>query len=149
MFIFFFGTRRREERRGIVAEHCPRCGDARPFAVIEHYQVGHFYYIPLGRGSLQATSIRCVNCASEFSFEPREYSRILSESEARSCSTDELVRRTNPRLAQSVPPPSTASAPTMAVRLPPSPSQVACLNCGYQRERQFRFCPVCGTPRAT
>ncbi|MBM3465259.1 MAG: zinc-ribbon domain-containing protein [Armatimonadetes bacterium] len=151
MFVIF-GTKGREEPRGIVAEHCPSCGGPRPFNVIEHYEVGHIYYIPLGNGSKKGVGLRCVECRSEFHFNPHKYAAVLPASVARGCSFEELIERTNPRLAEQLGLADAASRPTQVVGAAEAVSQAAvptaCAKCGYQRDRAFRFCPVCGTPGA-
>ena len=138
MFIFF-GTKTREEQRGIVAEYCPRCGGVRPFKVIDYYNVGHLYYISLGRGSLQSSVVRCVDCQGEFAFVPSRYAGVIPAGVARTLSFEDLVGRSNPELLERLATPPTALGPTPGVPM------LTCRVCGQTREPRFQYCPSCGS----
>lgn len=138
MFVFF-GTKTREEQRGIVAEHCPRCGGVRPFKVIDYYHVGHLYYISVGRGSYQSSVVRCVDCQGEFAFVPHRYAEVIPTGAARNLSFEDLVGRSNPDLLQ-----GQASLPAAAGQATGTP-MLTCRVCGQTRESRFQYCPSCGS----
>lgn len=136
MFIFF-GTRDRQETRGVVADLCPSCKGARAFKVLDHFNVGHLYYIPLGRGSYQGSGMKCSACGTEYRFEAGKFPNVVPESLARAISFEDLARQTNPRLHDH-----------LAGRDEPEPARgrIVCGQCGHERDAEFRFCPVCGAP---
>ena len=80
--IIIWGTKSRQERLGTVADRCPACRDVQAFTVTNYFQVGHIYYIPLGRGSLVATVRECWECRSQYHCEEEDYVEFL-ESVAR------------------------------------------------------------------
>jgi hypothetical protein len=95
-----YGHTERRKRRGIVADECPLCEDVRPFLVTEHYVVSHLYFIPLGRGRLQASVRRCQACQGAFACDSTLYDQFLSVRQARTLPIDELLEQTNPNLAR-------------------------------------------------
>jgi hypothetical protein len=70
--------------------------------VIDHYTVTHVYYIPLGSGRFVQSMRQCQNCSSELSCRIEDYVDILETDVASSLSTDQILRNTNPRLAETV-----------------------------------------------
>lgn len=139
MFVFF-GTKNREEPRGIVAESCPRCGGARPFKVFDVYNTWHVYYISLGRGTRQPSVMRCVDCGAELSVAHERYAEIVPVGEARALPWEELVRRSHPALLERPCAPGDASLPETGG------ATVRCRSCGQVREARFSYCPACGAP---
>ena len=139
MFVYF-GTKEREEPRGIVAEACPRCGGARPFKVFDIYSTWHVYYISLGRGTRQASTMRCVECGTGFSVVHGRYAEVVPVGEARALPWEELVRRSNPALLERGGAPGAASVPEAGG------AAVRCRSCGQVREARFPYCPACGAP---
>src|SRR5262245_14534212 len=93
--IIIWGTKNRVERLGVVADWYDSCGLVRPFLVTNYYSVGHIYYIPLGSGSLRATSRECWSCGTQFYGSEKDYSQFLSCEAAKELMIGELLRRTN------------------------------------------------------
>src|ERR1043166_7184790 len=98
--LIIWGTKVNQYPRGVVADKCAVCEEVRRFDVTDHYRVGHIYFIPLGGGSLEATSRVCQSCGTEFVCDPEAYDNFLPASEADPLSLDELVRQTNSSLAR-------------------------------------------------
>lgn len=99
MFFLIWGTKRREENLGIVADYCPECEAICVFLLRDIYSVGHIYWIPLGRGSLQATAKRCWDCRMEFYAHEDDYEEILPRESYGKISMQDMLERTNPRVA--------------------------------------------------
>ena len=132
--MIIFGTKGRDESRGIVADLCPSCQEVRAFAVIDQYEVAHVYFVGIGKGSLRGTSMRCVQCGTLCAFDEHKYREILPLTEAERSDLHALVSRTHPRLLGA-----------LGGRGQPSqPSTWRCGSCGYERAKPFRFCPQCG-----
>ncbi len=100
--IIIWGSKHRKNDLGVVAEWCDSCQSVQPAIVTEHYQVGHIYYIPLGKGTLKATSRQCMRCGGEFMAERSAYSAFLPAAQVRAVNTDDLMVRTNPGLADTI-----------------------------------------------
>jgi hypothetical protein len=98
MFFVMWGTTVRRESQGVVADLCPYCCELRPFEVMDHYRVGHLYYIPLGRGTFVARTRQCRRCWRQLAFDERTYSGAVQVVHARQMSLEEVLARTNPRL---------------------------------------------------
>ncbi|MBS2038293.1 zinc-ribbon domain-containing protein [bacterium] len=128
--MIFFGTKGRDESRGLVADGCPNCRQIRAFNVIEQYEVPHLYWVSLGQGKLLNTYIRCLQCDQTFAFEAHKYRELMSCAEAAQSNLAELVRRTHPELLGYLDQPA------------------RCQGCGFQRDRPFNFCPQCGLGHA-
>lgn len=101
MPIIIWGKKIRTEPRGIVAEKCSVCGDTERFAVTDYYEVEHIYYIAIGRGTRVDCTSECARCRSQFRIAPDNYDDYLPPADADMLSLDEIVDRTNPRLAYS------------------------------------------------
>lgn len=99
MFFIIWGSKRRDENLGIVADYCPECEAICVFQVKDIYSVGHIYWIPLGRGSHQATAKRCWDCNMEFYAHEDDYDEILPKDYYGRISMEEMLERTNPRVA--------------------------------------------------
>jgi len=124
--MIIFGTKGRDDARGVIADGCPTCREIRAFAVIDQYEVPHVYWVSMGKGSLRGTHMRCVHCSGTFAFDAHKYREIMSCAEAEQSNLSELVRRTHPQLAG---------------HLDQAPH---CQGCGFRRDRPFKFCPECG-----
>lgn len=124
--MIIFGTKGRDDARGVIADVCPTCREIRAFAVIDQYEVPHVYWVSMGKGSLRGTHMRCVHCSGTFAFDAHKYREIMSCAEAEQSNLSELVRRTHPQLAG---------------HLDQAPH---CQGCGFRRDRPFKFCPECG-----
>ena len=138
--MIIFGTKGREEPRGIVADICPSCQEIRAFAVIDQFEVAHIYFVSMGQGKLLGTSMRCLECRTVCHFDANKYREIMPCSKAENSNLEELVSRTHPRLLAALP----ASARIPASAPPPPERSSLCASCGYRRERPFRYCPACG-----
>ncbi len=79
---FVFGTALREQVRGLVADACPGCHDLRWLALVDTYRVFELYFIPLGKGRLQASTVRCDACGIERASDADRYAEVLSRTDA-------------------------------------------------------------------
>jgi hypothetical protein len=99
MFFFVsFGTKVRQEERGVVADRCPTCDRVRRFAVTEHSSSFHLYHIPIGGWKREAVVAECFCCARRFDCDPDAYDDVLPDAEAAQLTLGELVEQTNSRL---------------------------------------------------
>jgi hypothetical protein len=98
MFIIW-GTKVNQDPRGTVADKCPVCMETERFAVTDHYEVGHIYFISLGPGTRVASTRACWRCGTEFNCVPDGYDEFLPDATAEAMSIDEIVERTNSQLA--------------------------------------------------
>ena len=124
--MIIFGTKGRDDARGVIADGCPHCREIRAFAVVDQFEVPHIYWVSMGQGTLRNTYMRCVHCNNIYAFEEHKYRSIMSCAEAERSNLPELVQRTHPELMGYL---------DQAAR---------CKNCGFQRDRPFKFCPQCG-----
>ena len=124
--MIIFGTKGRDDARGVVADGCPNCREIRAFTVVDQFEVPHVYWVSMGQGSLRNTYIRCLHCDQTYAFEERKYRTLMSCAEARHSNLSELVQRTHPELMGYL------------------DQGARCKNCGFQRDRPFKFCPECG-----
>jgi hypothetical protein len=124
--MIIFGTKGRDDARGVVADGCPHCREIRAFTVVDQYEVAHVYWVSMGQGTLRNTYIRCIHCNNSYAFEERKYRTLMSCSEARHSNLPDLVQRTHPELMGYL------------------DQGARCRNCGFQRDRPFKFCPECG-----
>lgn len=99
MFIIW-GTKVIRKPRGTVADQCPTCMKVQRFAVTDHYQYSHIYFLAVGRGTRVASTRRCWCCRSEFSCVPAGYTKFLPEATAKAMSLDAMIERTNAPLAE-------------------------------------------------
>jgi hypothetical protein len=97
--VFVFGTMDREQTRGYMVDRCPSCLDLEWFELVDHRQVWHAYFLPLGRGKLVYASRRCEACRSEFPLERDVSVCALSRTERADLDLDAGLSRTNPELA--------------------------------------------------
>lgn len=95
-----WGTKHRAEERGIVADWCNLCGGIRAHKLTAHYMVGHIYYIPLGRGTLKATTRACTECTAETEADVAYYGRTMKPRDAAGVAMDTLMEVTNGHLAR-------------------------------------------------
>ncbi len=98
MFIIW-GSKHKEKRIGFIADNCPNCQQVKCFQVVEHYKVGHIYYISLGQGSLEATTMRCSSCNGEYNYNASRYALC---SQSSSGQLGDLLRMTNPVLMEKI-----------------------------------------------
>src|SRR5271167_617511 len=99
MPIIIWGTKIRKDVRGIVAEKCSVCADTECFTVTDLYEVGHIYYIAIGKGTRIDCMSKCTRCGTQFRIAPDSYEDYLPRDAAERVTMDEIVDRTNPRLA--------------------------------------------------
>lgn len=98
--LIIWGTKVNKDPLGTVADNCPVCMGTQRFAVTDHYEVSHIYFISLGRGTRIATTRACWRCGTEFNAVPDGYDEFLPEATAEAMPLDEIVERTNSQLAQ-------------------------------------------------
>src|SRR5579859_929939 len=98
--IIIWGTKVRRRPRGIVADQCPTCMEVQRFAVTDHYEVSHIYFISVGDGTRVACTRRCWRCGTEVSCVPDGYNEFLSDATVEVMSLDEIIERTNAPLAE-------------------------------------------------
>lgn len=98
--LIIWGTKVNRDPRGTVADHCPVCTEVQRFAVTDHYEVSHVYFISIGRGTRVASTRQCWACGSEFNAVPDGYDEFLHEQDAERMPLDDIVERTNAPLAQ-------------------------------------------------
>lgn len=100
--IGWFGVSERVELRGVVADRCPGCdGQVALFDVLDHFSSGHVYFIPTP-DEHGGTSAVCRSCGVHLACEEQLYEGFLSPVEADGLSLDEVLARTNVRLARSI-----------------------------------------------
>jgi hypothetical protein len=97
--VLVFGTSEKKKYRGYVVDSCPSCLDLRWFALVDHRQTFHVYFIPLGRGRHLYSTQRCTKCGADFP-ERNDFVTILDEHAMRDLDVDEGLRRTQPALAK-------------------------------------------------
>ncbi len=98
MFIVW-GTYVRRRRVGQVAEYCAVCRAIKAAKLVELRQIGHLYYIPLGRAKPIGHSLTCAECSSELAVDLDRYAAISTEPGG---SLDDLMAETNPGLLDEV-----------------------------------------------
>ncbi len=143
--MLIFGTREREEPRGVVAERCTECDVITRMVVTLHYEVSHVYWVSVGEGTPRQTSLRCTGCRNHFFFKRSRFAEILPIEYAQELAMDELIVRTNPALATEI---GLLSRPAPTVpggNARDATAPCRCESCGHERQRPFRFCPRCGT----
>lgn len=97
--VLVFGTTERKKDRGYVVDRCPSCLDLRWFAVVDHRQAFHVYFIPLGRGRHLFSTQRCLKCGADFP-EREDFATTLDRHAMQDLDVDEGLRRTQPELAK-------------------------------------------------
>jgi hypothetical protein len=98
MFIVW-GQKAVTKKLGRVAQWCPLCQEARACTLREHRTVGHLYYIPLGRGTVQGHTVRCDTCREAT---PTDLGAYTAMSNDRRASLEQLVDATNPTLPDEI-----------------------------------------------
>jgi hypothetical protein len=98
--IVIWGTKDREENRGLVADFCQSCQKPRAFAIVAHFVVNHIYYISLGKGTLNAMLIRCQSCGAQYRYDEGRYAATLDPAFAGGRPFSELLEKTNPGLSR-------------------------------------------------
>lgn len=91
--LIIVGTKSSKKKVGWVADVCAFCRDVKPFQFFEYREVGHLYYLPLGRGKVQGYEIECVSCKESWGAELEDYLAIRGEP---SESIEDLIDETNP-----------------------------------------------------
>jgi membrane protein implicated in regulation of membrane protease activity len=99
---FIWGAYNSDKQRGVVGDKCPNCGRLTVLRITQHYRTQHVYFIPLGSGALTATVRTCGNCGAATTCSMSAYPRLLPEKETSSWPIDEIVRQSNPRLAEAM-----------------------------------------------
>jgi hypothetical protein len=99
MFIIW-GKKAKDQPAGMVADRCPTCGTVTAFKITNHYSVSHVYYIPLGSGQLINSSMTCASCGTKLLANPSQYATTIGINSPSQIPLEELLQRTNPRLAQ-------------------------------------------------
>lgn len=97
--VLVFGTTERKKERGFVVDRCPSCLDLRWFALVDHRQAFHLYFVPLGKGRYLYSTQRCLKCGADFP-EREDFVTALDETEMQDLDVDEGLRRTQPELAK-------------------------------------------------
>lgn len=92
MFVVW-GKKKVEKKLGYVAEFCPICRKITAFKLIGAGLIGHLYFIPIGRATLNEHRAQCQECFSSKKVKPFAY-----KSYARNCNMeiDELEKETFP-----------------------------------------------------
>jgi hypothetical protein len=98
--LIIWGTKINRHPRGTVADQCGACMEVQRFAVTDHYEVSHVYYISIGQGTRVASTRQCWRCGSEFNCVPDGYDEFLPDATVEEMSLDEIIERTNAPLAE-------------------------------------------------
>ena len=96
--LFVFGTKDQPRQRGFVVDRCAECRALRWLKVIDRFSVWHVYFVPIGRGTLEASTAECTGCGTAIALDPERYSEVLPEKV--DGPLDELVEKTTPDLAR-------------------------------------------------
>jgi hypothetical protein len=97
--VLVFGTTERKKERGFVVDRCPSCLDLRWFALVDHRQAFHLYFVPLGKGRYLGSTQRCLECGANFP-EREDFVTSLDENEMSEIDVETGLRRTQPELAK-------------------------------------------------
>lgn len=92
MFIIV-GTKHKKINVGWVADVCGFCRDVKPCRFFEVWEVGHLYFIPLGRGKVQAYEVQCETCKEIWGVESGDFRAVMGETVE---SLEVLIEMTNP-----------------------------------------------------
>jgi hypothetical protein len=84
---------------GVIGEYCPLCRAVRAFHLIEDLDIEHFYFMPAGKATQMRMYRKCLECQSETPCQRGEYSEVLALQEAAPLVLGQLLRRSNPGLA--------------------------------------------------
>ncbi len=108
-FFLFWGSYAIRDERGMVADHCAKCGQVNRFLVTDHSKINHVFFIPTSEKQRVSSSRRCQTCGSEddcgslltaLTGNGTAYKCFLAAPSATAMPLDELLRQTNPRLAR-------------------------------------------------
>jgi hypothetical protein len=94
--LIIWGSRARQQQRGVVADRCDGCQGISIFSVIDVYKVSHLYYISLGAGKVVATALKCLRCGAERPFVAALYAGVMPAQTV--MNPQEVLRFTNPRM---------------------------------------------------
>lgn len=97
--VLVFGTTEKKKDRGFVVDRCPSCLDLRWFALVDHRQAFHLYFVPLGKGRYVYSTQRCLECGADFP-ERGDFITLLDKNEMLDLDVDTGLRRTQPDLAK-------------------------------------------------
>lgn len=97
---FVFGMNVRDRVRGLVADVCPGCRDLRWLEWVEVYRVFELYFVPLGKGRLQGSTVRCTVCGHEHPIDAARYHEAMTREQAAATSVDDAIASTTPSLAR-------------------------------------------------
>jgi hypothetical protein len=98
--LIIWGTKVRQEPRGVVADKCAVCSEIELFDVTDHYEVSHVYFIPLGSGNRVAATRSCRRCGTIFDCEIDGYDGFLSDKSLANMTVNEVIAQTNAPLAK-------------------------------------------------
>ena len=79
MFFIIWGKKTVYRRLGYVADFCPMCRAARPFALNRVGSASHVYYLSFGEGALVGHERSCQDCGTAFKAEPSTYTTLSRE----------------------------------------------------------------------
>ena len=96
--LFVFGTKEDARERGFVVDRCAECRALRWLKVIDRFTVWHLYFVPIGRGTLEASFSECTRCGTAAPLDADRYSEVLPNKV--DGPLDELVAQTTPELAR-------------------------------------------------
>jgi hypothetical protein len=99
MFIVW-GKKRVRKKIGHVADFCPMCRTAQPFALVRVGSASHVYYISAGQGELVGYERSCGVCKTALRADPHGYAAVAKEP----LPIAELTRQTFPDMEQTLAP---------------------------------------------
>jgi hypothetical protein len=101
MFIIW-GETDSERKIGVVADACRRCGKTTTLDLSVVRRGPHVNGIPTGRGRTIMTIVTCHECGRRKRFDRKAYRDFVEEEESLEMSLEDILRETNPSLAQHV-----------------------------------------------
>jgi len=93
--MFFWGTKQRQKKLGIVAEFCPFCREIQPFKLFSIDTVNHVYLVSLGPGKVTGFIGVCEECGMERSVDAMIYHKKCNQSPD---DLQELIQTSNPKI---------------------------------------------------
>jgi len=94
--MIIWGTKAVYRHLGYVADFCPICVGAKPFALERIGMAGHLYYITAGEGDLAGYQLNCVDCNVLLHGEPDRYAAFAKRREP----LPALIKETFPKLVE-------------------------------------------------
>jgi hypothetical protein len=91
-----------DKKLGMVADRCTICGSVTLLSATKLARMDHAYFIPVSSRKQLGTVLVCSECKGKSVCSPQSFACFLPEKEARSLSLNEVLLRTNPRLAESM-----------------------------------------------